>query len=177
MVPTLQLDMWWGCKVWPQWTMSSSLEEILLEGKERITNMRLSDFLWNYFDGRGVEECYRNVMMKGFLISPNDFIKDEVLLDTIKASSPYQELKKEREEYYVLLKPLYKLKKEHIFTLSHWRDFKKKDTVTPLARAKINKAYSQILREEAEAEEEQVENENNWELTFLLGLKMRCVGE
>ncbi|PWU85385.1 putative retrotransposon hot spot protein (RHS,) [Trypanosoma cruzi] len=138
----------------PQWTLESVLDKVLLEGKERITKMWLSDFLLNYFDGRGVEELYRNVTMKDFLISPNEFIKDEVLLDTIKASSTYQELKKEREEYYVLLKPLYKLSDEHIFTLSHWRDFKKKDTVTPLARAKINKAYSQILREERwEAEE------------------------
>ncbi|RNF12130.1 retrotransposon hot spot protein (RHS), partial [Trypanosoma cruzi] len=139
----------------PQWTFDSRLDEVLLEEKERITKMRLSDFLLNYFDGRGVEELYINVMMKDFLISPNKFIKDEVLLDTIKASSSYQELKKEREEYYVLLEPLNKLSDEHIFTLSHWRDFKKKDTVTPLARAKINKAYSQILREERrEAEEE-----------------------
>ncbi|KAF8289153.1 putative retrotransposon hot spot (RHS) protein [Trypanosoma cruzi] len=143
----------------PQWTMRSTVENIVLEGKERITNMWLSDFLRNYFDGRGVGECYRNVMMEEFLISPNEFIKDEVLLDTIKASSPYQELKKEREEYYVLLEPLYKLKKEHIFTLSHWRDFKKKDTVTPLARAKINKAYSQILREERREAEEKASRE------------------
>ncbi|PWU82956.1 putative retrotransposon hot spot protein (RHS,) [Trypanosoma cruzi] len=139
----------------PQWTMRSTVKDIVLEGKERITKMWLSDFLRNYFDGRGLGECYINVMMKEFLSSPNKFIKDEVLLDTIKASSSHQELKKECEEYYVLLEPLYKLSDEHIFTLSHWRDFKKKDTVTPLARAKINKAYSQILREERwEAEEE-----------------------
>ncbi|EKG06161.1 retrotransposon hot spot (RHS) protein, putative [Trypanosoma cruzi] len=143
----------------PQWTLDSRLEDVLLEGKERITKMWLSDFLLNYFDGRGVEELYRNVTMKEFLISPNEFIKDEVLLDTIKASSSYQELKKEREEYYVLLEPLNKLSDENIFTLSHWRDFKKKDTVTPLARAKINKAYSQILREERREAEEKARRE------------------
>ncbi|PWV00364.1 putative retrotransposon hot spot protein (RHS) [Trypanosoma cruzi] len=41
-----------GNKVWPQWTMSSSVEEILQEGNTSSTNVRLSDFLWNYFGGR-----------------------------------------------------------------------------------------------------------------------------
>ncbi|ESS61025.1 retrotransposon hot spot (RHS) protein [Trypanosoma cruzi Dm28c] len=110
----------------PQWTLDSWLKKVLLEEKERTMEMWLNDFLRNYFDGRGVGECYRNVMMEEFLISPNKFIKDQVLLDTIKASSSYQELKKEREEYYVLLGALNKLSHEYIFTLRHWRDFKKK---------------------------------------------------
>ncbi|KAF8293031.1 putative retrotransposon hot spot (RHS) protein [Trypanosoma cruzi] len=151
----------------PQWTMRSTVEDIVLEGKERITKMWLSDFLRNYFDGRGVGELYINVTMQEFLISPNKFIKDEVLLDTIKASSSYQELKKEREEYYVLLEASNKLSDEHIFTLSHWRDFKKKDTVIPLARAQINKAYSHILREERWKAEEKARRERQ-ELLFTI---------
>ncbi|RNC41154.1 retrotransposon hot spot protein (RHS), partial [Trypanosoma cruzi] len=79
-----------GSEVWPQWTMSS-------------TNMRLSDFLRNYFDGRGVEEFNGNVAMKDLLIIRNEFIHDEVLLRTIKASPSYQVLKKERDEFYILL--------------------------------------------------------------------------
>ncbi|KAF5219736.1 hypothetical protein ECC02_007270 [Trypanosoma cruzi] len=143
----------------PQWTMRSCVKDILLEGKERITNMWLSDFLQNYFDGRGLGELYGNVMMKEFLGSPNEFIKDEVLLDTIKASPSYQELKKEREEFYVLLEALHKLRHESIFTLGHWRDFEKRDTVIPLARAKISKAYSHVLREERREAEEKARQE------------------
>ncbi|RNC39245.1 putative retrotransposon hot spot (RHS) protein [Trypanosoma cruzi] len=138
----------------PKWTLDSWLDKVLLEGKERITKMRLNDFLRNYFDGRGVVEFYRNVYMKEFLGSPNEFIKDEVLLDTIKASPSYQELEKEREEFYMLLEASHELKKESIFTLGHWREFERKDTVIPLARAKINKVYSQILREERREAEE-----------------------
>ncbi|RNC54069.1 putative retrotransposon hot spot (RHS) protein [Trypanosoma cruzi] len=139
----------------PKWTMRSTVKDVLLEGKERITKMWLSDFLRNYFDGRGLGKLYRNVMMESFLISPNKFIQDEVLLDTIKASPPYQELKKEREEYYVLLGASQDLEKERIFTLRHWREFERRDTVIPLARVKITTAYSQVLRVERwEAEEE-----------------------
>ncbi|PWV20341.1 putative retrotransposon hot spot protein (RHS) [Trypanosoma cruzi] len=93
----------------PKWTFDSRLERVLLEGKERITNMRLNDFLRNYFDGRGVEEFNENVYMKDFLSSPNEFIQGEVLLSTVEASPPYQELKKEREEFYMLLGASHKL--------------------------------------------------------------------
>ncbi|PWV11519.1 putative retrotransposon hot spot protein (RHS) [Trypanosoma cruzi] len=36
----------------PKWTMSSSVKEMLQEGNTSSTNMRLSDFLWNYVGGR-----------------------------------------------------------------------------------------------------------------------------
>ncbi|KAF8283458.1 retrotransposon hot spot protein (RHS), putative, partial [Trypanosoma cruzi] len=38
----------------PNWTHEGRLDKVLLEGKERITNMRLNDLLRDYFDGRGV---------------------------------------------------------------------------------------------------------------------------
>ncbi|RNF13669.1 putative retrotransposon hot spot (RHS) protein, partial [Trypanosoma cruzi] len=151
----------------PQWTLDSWLKKVLLEEKERTMEMRLNDFLRNYFDGRGVEEFNGNVSMKAFLGNPNKFIKDKVLLDTIKASPSYQELNKEREEYYELLGPLHKLSHEYIFTLRHWRDFKKKDTVIPLARAQINKAYSHILRVERWKAEEKAIRERQ-ELLFTI---------
>ncbi|RNC53349.1 putative retrotransposon hot spot (RHS) protein [Trypanosoma cruzi] len=116
--------------------------------------MRLNDFLRNYFDGSGVEEFNENFYMKDFLISPDEFIQDEVLLSTIKASPPCQELKKGRDEFYMLLEASHKLKKERIVTLRQWSKFERKDTVAPLARAQINTAFSQVLREERwEAEE------------------------
>ncbi|KAF5217678.1 hypothetical protein ECC02_009453 [Trypanosoma cruzi] len=143
----------------PQWTFSSRVKDILLKGKESITNMRLNDFLRNYFDGRGVEEFNENVYMKDFLISPNEFIQDEVLLSTIKASPPYQEIKKEREEFYMLLGASNKLKKERIITLRQWRDFERKDTVISLARAQINTAHSYVLREKRRKAEERERQE------------------
>ncbi|PWU83911.1 putative retrotransposon hot spot protein (RHS,) [Trypanosoma cruzi] len=121
--------------------------------------MRLNDFLRNYFDGRGAEVFNENVYMKDFLGGSNEFMQDEVSLDTIKASPPYQELKKEREEFYMLLEASNKLKKEYIVTLRHWSNFERKDTVTPLARAQINTACSQVLREARRVEEEKASRE------------------
>ncbi|RNC39085.1 retrotransposon hot spot (RHS) protein, partial [Trypanosoma cruzi] len=87
-------------------------------------------------------EFNENVIMEDFLSSPNDFIQDEVLLSKIKALPSYQELKKEREEFYVLSGASNKLGDERLLTLRHWREFKRKDTVTPLAMAQISTAYS-----------------------------------
>ncbi|PWV01686.1 putative retrotransposon hot spot protein (RHS) [Trypanosoma cruzi] len=143
----------------PQWTMSSNVKDILLEGKESITNMRLNDFLRNYFGGRGVEEFNENVYMKDFLISPDEFIQDEGLLSTIKASPPYQELRKKCDEFYMLLGASNKLKKEYIVTLREWRDFERKDTVISLARAQINTAHSYVVREERRKAEERERRE------------------
>ncbi|PWU89806.1 putative retrotransposon hot spot protein (RHS) [Trypanosoma cruzi] len=148
-----------GSKERPQWTLDSWLDKVLLEGKERITKMRLNDFPRNYFDGRGVEEFNENVTMKEFLISPNEFIKDEVLLSTTKALPSYQELKKGREEFYMLLEASNKLGDECAFNISQWRDFERKDTVAPLARAQINTACSYVLRDERRKAEERERRE------------------
>ncbi|PWU93756.1 putative retrotransposon hot spot protein (RHS) [Trypanosoma cruzi] len=77
-----------------KWTMRSTVGDILLEGKERIRKVWLNDFLWNYFDGRGVVEFCGNVSMEELLISSTNIIYDEVSLSTIKALPPYKELKK-----------------------------------------------------------------------------------
>ncbi|PWU86541.1 putative retrotransposon hot spot protein (RHS,) [Trypanosoma cruzi] len=142
----------------PEWALDSRLDEVLLEEKERITNMRLNDFLRNHFDSRGVEEFNENVYMKDFLGGPNEFIKDEVLLSTIEAS-PYQELKKEREEFYMPLEASNKLGDECAFNISQWRELKKKDTVIPLARVQISTACSQVLRDERWKAEERERRE------------------
>ncbi|PWV08615.1 putative retrotransposon hot spot protein (RHS) [Trypanosoma cruzi] len=48
----------------PKWTLDSWLDKVLLEGKERITKMRLNDFLRNYFDGSGVVEFNERVYVE-----------------------------------------------------------------------------------------------------------------
>ncbi|RNC61336.1 putative retrotransposon hot spot (RHS) protein [Trypanosoma cruzi] len=137
-----------------KWTLESRLHKLLLEGNERISKIRLNDFLRNYFDGRGVVEFYRNVSMEELLISSTKFIYDKMPLSTIKASPLYQELKKEREEMPMILGALHMLRKERIVTLRQWRELKKKDTVIPLAMAQIITAHSYLLREERQEEEE-----------------------
>ncbi|KAF5214652.1 Retrotransposon hot spot protein [Trypanosoma cruzi] len=158
----------------PQWTLDSRLDKVLQEGKERITNMRLNDFLRNYFGGWGVEEFNENVSMEELLISSTNIIYDEVLLRTIEASPPYQELKKEGEEFYMLLGASNKLKKEYIVTLRQWRDFEERDTVTPLARARINTAYSYVLREERRKAEERERRERQ-EMKFTISTNIEDV--
>ncbi|RNC47110.1 retrotransposon hot spot protein (RHS) [Trypanosoma cruzi] len=76
----------------PQWTMSSSVEEIMLEGRERITNMRLNDFLRSNLGGRGVVDTNENVAMEAFVLRPTMFINDSEILGIITALPSYQVL-------------------------------------------------------------------------------------
>ncbi|RNC38280.1 retrotransposon hot spot (RHS) protein [Trypanosoma cruzi] len=99
MVQTLQLDMWRGVKCGRSGPLSS-------------TNMRLSDFLWNYVGGRAaVDEDY-NVTMEVFVQEPDDYLQDQRLLRIIFNLTEYQALE-------AITRPLH----EGVFSLEQWRDY------------------------------------------------------
>ncbi|KAF8300601.1 retrotransposon hot spot protein (RHS), putative, partial [Trypanosoma cruzi] len=54
----------------PQWTMSSSVEDILLEGSTNRSKMKLNDFLRSYLGEEWVVERNGNVTMEAFLLRP-----------------------------------------------------------------------------------------------------------
>ncbi|RNF13793.1 putative retrotransposon hot spot (RHS) protein, partial [Trypanosoma cruzi] len=134
-----------GSKVWPQWTMSSTVEDVLLEGstsRTDISDMKLNDFLRSNLGGRGVVDTNENVTMQEFVQDPEMFLKNEILLRTIKALPWYQELE-----------AINKLHPEGVLSLEQWRDYEGKDTITPFPRGKLKAVLSQIQRESREAEE------------------------
>ncbi|PWV09265.1 putative retrotransposon hot spot protein (RHS) [Trypanosoma cruzi] len=91
-----------GSKVWPRWTMSS-------------TNVRLSDFLWNYVGGRAaVDEDY-NVTMEMFVQEPDDYVQDQRLLEEILNLTAYQALE-------AITRPLH----EGVLSLGQRRDYERK---------------------------------------------------
>ncbi|EAN83474.1 retrotransposon hot spot (RHS) protein, putative, partial [Trypanosoma cruzi] len=126
----------------PQWTMSSRVEDILLEGSAPRTNMKLNDFLRSNLGDEWVVDTNENVTMQEFFQDPETFIQDKGLLRIITALSSYQ-----------VLEAINKLHPEHVFSLEQWRDYEGKDTVTPLARGKLNAVLTQVQRESREAEE------------------------
>ncbi|RNF00121.1 putative retrotransposon hot spot (RHS) protein [Trypanosoma cruzi] len=121
-----------GSKQRPQWTMSSSVEDILLEGSTLSTDMKLNDFLRNYVGGRAVVGKDHNVTMQAFVQKPGAYVKKQQLLELIFNLTEYQ---------------VYKLHHKGVFSLEQWKDYEGKDTVTPLARGKLNAALTQILTE------------------------------
>ncbi|RNF02471.1 retrotransposon hot spot (RHS) protein [Trypanosoma cruzi] len=84
-----------------QWTMSSTVEDILLEGSTNRNEMRLNDFLRSNLGGRGVVDTNENVAMEMFVLRPTMFINDSEILGIITASPSYQELEK-RKNYWRL---------------------------------------------------------------------------
>ncbi|RNC58273.1 retrotransposon hot spot (RHS) protein [Trypanosoma cruzi] len=69
-----------------QWTMSSTVKDILLEGNTGSTNMKLNDFLTMELDGRGVLDANRDVLLEACFNDPTKYIHDAGVLNEIKAS-------------------------------------------------------------------------------------------
>ncbi|RNF05974.1 putative retrotransposon hot spot (RHS) protein, partial [Trypanosoma cruzi] len=118
----------------PQWTMSSSVEDILLEGSTNMANMKLNDFLRNYVGGRAAVDEDSNVTMRVFVQEPDGYVQDQELLEEILNLPAYQAL----EERKKLLEAINKLHHERVVSLEQWRDYEGKDTVTLLECRKTN---------------------------------------
>ncbi|KAF8302810.1 putative retrotransposon hot spot (RHS) protein, partial [Trypanosoma cruzi] len=135
----------------PQWTMNSTVKEILMEGSTSRTEMKLNDFLRSNLGGRGVVRRNGNVVMEAFVRRPNAYVQDQQLLEDILNLTAYQ---------------VYKLHHEGVLSLEQWRDYEGKDTVTPLARGKLNAALTQILTEESREAGERAVREKQVEFTL-----------
>ncbi|KAF5221672.1 hypothetical protein ECC02_005210 [Trypanosoma cruzi] len=135
----------------PKWTMSSSVEDILLEGDTLSTDMKLNDFLRNYVGGRAAVDGDHNVTMQVFVQEPDAYVQNQRLIRIIFNLTEYQ---------------VYKLHHEGVFFLEQWRDLKRKDTVTPLARGKLNAALTQVQREEKREAEERLRRTQEMKFNF-----------
>ncbi|EKF99668.1 retrotransposon hot spot (RHS) protein, putative, partial [Trypanosoma cruzi] len=130
----------------PQWTMYSYIKDILLERSTNMANMRLNEFIRSYLGGRAaVDEDY-NVTMQAFVQEPDAYVQDQQLLRRIINLPAYQ-----------ALEAIYKLQHEGVYSLRQWKEYKGKDTVTLLAKRKLNAAISHVMREERREVEERRE--------------------
>ncbi|PWU85871.1 putative retrotransposon hot spot (RHS) protein [Trypanosoma cruzi] len=132
----------------PQWTMCSTVEDILLEGSTNRTDMKLNDFLRSNLGEEWILDTNENVTMQEFVQDPEMFLKNEILLRTIKASPSYQ-----------VLEAINKLHPEGVFSLEQWWDYERKDTITPFPRGKLKGVLTQVQRERREAEERLIREE------------------
>ncbi|PWV04143.1 putative retrotransposon hot spot protein (RHS) [Trypanosoma cruzi] len=126
-----------------QWTMNSTVRDILLEGSTGMANMKLNDFLRDYVGGGAAVDEDHNVTMEVFVQEPDDYVQDQQIFDEIHNLTEYREL----EERGILSEATTNLEGEGVFILEEWRDFGRKDKVTLLAREKLEKVLTQVLKE------------------------------
>ncbi|EKG00280.1 retrotransposon hot spot (RHS) protein, putative, partial [Trypanosoma cruzi] len=132
----------------PQWTMCSTVKDILLEGSTNRTDMKLNDFLRSNLGEEWILDTNENVTMQEFVQDPEMFLKNEILLRTIKASPSYK-----------VLEAINKLHPEGVLSLEQWWDYERKDTITPLARGKLNGVLTEVETQIIEAEERLIREE------------------
>ncbi|EKF99068.1 retrotransposon hot spot (RHS) protein, putative, partial [Trypanosoma cruzi] len=78
----------------PQWTMSSTVKDILLEGSTNRTEMKLNYFLAMELDGRGAMDTNWSVLLKEFFKDPKKYICDAGVLNEIQASDRYKRMER-----------------------------------------------------------------------------------
>ncbi|RNE97559.1 retrotransposon hot spot (RHS) protein [Trypanosoma rangeli] len=118
----------------PKWSICSSVRDILLWRPSCPDRLNLNDFLRKELNGRGVDLNNRYISMVTFIENPEQFINDDELLGEITVLPFYKEMKCIVEEERTLLKDEEKLCNASVVYLGQWRDFEKKDMVSPLAR-------------------------------------------
>ncbi|RNC33110.1 retrotransposon hot spot (RHS) protein [Trypanosoma cruzi] len=133
----------------PQWTMSSTVKDILLEGSTLRTDMKLNEFIRSNLDEEWVVERNGNVIMEAFVQEPDAYVQDQELLRRIINLPAYQAL----EERKILLEATYKLHHEGVYFLRQWGEHEGKDTVSSHARGKLNGVLTGIEIEEKERRE------------------------
>ncbi|PBJ81001.1 retrotransposon hot spot (RHS) protein [Trypanosoma cruzi cruzi] len=151
--------------------MISSVEDILLEGSTNRTEMKLNEFLRSNLGGTAAVDEDHNVTMNAFVQEPDDYVQDQQLLEEILNLTAYQELKKRN----ILLEAINKLHHEGVFSLGQWRDYKRKDTVTLLARGKLNGVLTEIEMEEKERREAEERARREEQIVFNLTLSIKDV--
>ncbi|PWV14443.1 putative retrotransposon hot spot protein (RHS) [Trypanosoma cruzi] len=96
----------------PQWTMSSTVKDILLEGNTSSTDMKLNDFLRSNLGDRAAVDEDHNVTMEMFVQEPDAYVQDQQLLRRILNLTEYQ-----------ALEAISRLHHEGVFSLGQWRGF------------------------------------------------------
>ncbi|PWU82792.1 putative retrotransposon hot spot (RHS) protein [Trypanosoma cruzi] len=125
-------------------------------------DMKLNDFLMMELEGRGILRDNQNVLLRVFISDPTSHIRDAGVLGEIRATGAYLRMEGTVREEMGLEEVVRRLHDEGVVDfLEQWRDYEGKDTVTPLARRKLNRVLTQLLREEhREAEERAVREEH-----------------
>ncbi|ESS61249.1 retrotransposon hot spot (RHS) protein [Trypanosoma cruzi Dm28c] len=141
----------------PQWTMSSTVEDILLGGSTNRAEMRLNEFIRSNLGEEWVVERNGNVIMEAFVQEPDAYVQDQQLLRRIINLPAYQ---------------VYKLHQEGVFFLRQWREYERKDTLTTLAKGKLNGVLTEIEIEEKERREEEERARREEQIKFNLTLSI-----
>ncbi|PWV07589.1 putative retrotransposon hot spot protein (RHS) [Trypanosoma cruzi] len=128
----------------PQWGLFSWVEDVLLGGKARGNYMKLNDFLRGHIGPSAVVDERYNVTMEVFLVEPRNYVQDQKLLEEIFNLSEYQVL----QEMRGLRRDTYNVSQMGVRSLRQWRDFERKDMVSPLARRELDAALRGVLKEE-----------------------------
>ncbi|RNF12708.1 putative retrotransposon hot spot (RHS) protein [Trypanosoma cruzi] len=77
-----------------EFTISTTIQDVLFKGRVRVNEMKLSDFLTRELDGRGALDANRSVLLEDFFKDPTEYIRDKGALNEMQASGRYLSMKR-----------------------------------------------------------------------------------
>ncbi|RNE95385.1 retrotransposon hot spot (RHS) protein, partial [Trypanosoma conorhini] len=136
-----------------QWTLTTSVDDVLLEGVDVTEQMELNDFIRMYLGPKFVTDEGRGVKMGVFARRPARYVTDPELCDSVLSVPAYQ-----------LLEDARKLAEHRVHCLQHWKEFDHKGIVSNISWGKLDGALKvveenekavQVGQERARREEEE----------------------
>ncbi|AAQ15533.1 retrotransposon hot spot (RHS) protein, putative [Trypanosoma brucei brucei TREU927] len=135
----------------PNWTMNSSIEDVLLQRYEGLRDMTLHDFLLKKFFNTYDTE---NVAMDVFVQSPEDYILDAGILGRIRRLYQFEEYKELYNQFSEMKRKARYLDEKEIYYLSQWEEKGRgeiREFVGPMARGRLDGALEVAKRAEKRA--------------------------
>ncbi|EAN92986.1 putative retrotransposon hot spot (RHS) protein [Trypanosoma cruzi] len=128
----------------PQWTMSSTVKDVLREGSTNRTDMRLNDFLTMELDGRGALDANRDVLLEEVFKDPKKYIRDAGVLNEMQASDRYKRMERAARDEMDMAEDADKLYNKGMYNLLGW------PLATPEVKASAHGATKSFLDAAAE---------------------------
>ncbi|RNE99326.1 retrotransposon hot spot (RHS) protein, partial [Trypanosoma conorhini] len=132
-----------------RWTLTSTVEEVLLGGVGPIRDIKLNDFLRDKLSGRGVVEANENLSMNAFARRPERYVTDPELREDILSLPEYQTEYPRREDARKLRADARNLMEHRVGTLQDWKEFDQKNIVSAISRTKLQSALAAAEKAES----------------------------
>ncbi|RNC55281.1 putative retrotransposon hot spot (RHS) protein [Trypanosoma cruzi] len=129
-------------------TISTTIEEVLFKGGVRVKEKKLNDFLTMELGGRGVVDTNRSVLLKEFFKDPKKYIRVKGVLKEIQATDAYARMERAVRGEMDMEEDIKKLYKNGVRTLLKWSE----------AAAEVKASVHDITNEFLDAALEEVRN-------------------
>ncbi|EKG01258.1 retrotransposon hot spot (RHS) protein, putative [Trypanosoma cruzi] len=103
-----------------EFTISTTIQDVLFKGRARVNEMRLNDFLTMELDGSGIVATNRDVLLEDFFKDPTKYIRGKGALNEMQASGRYLSMERALKGELIFDEDIRKLCDKGVNNLPGW---------------------------------------------------------